>query len=514
MNRATQLQRLEDEKKWDVAIIGGGATGLACAMDAATRGLRTILFEQGDFAEATSGRSTKLIHGGVRYLRQGNIRLVRESLRERELLLKNAPHLVNEIRFVLPCYNWLQMPWYALGMKIYDAIRGNSHFADSETSGYEEVLRLLPGIKGDDLKGAVSYSDAQFDDARLALEMALTAQAHGALCLNYLRIEDVRKVSDGFQVTAHDLIAGKEYSCGAQMVVNAGGIYGDRWRQGDKGYSLVLSRGSHIVLDQEFLSTENALIIPKTDDGRVIFAIPWLGKLVVGTTDVACNAPEMDPRVTDEEIDYLLEHLQPYLAKTAQRSDIRSCFAGIRPLIAQRENKATQALSRDHKIWRDDNNGLVQVAGGKWTTARLMAEETIDFVLKAAGKPPRASVTRHLALADDTGQNASDPKLRPYGNKTDDVKTLINSHARWQDSLHPRLEVLKGQVLWAVRHEQALTVADVLSRRTRSLMLDARAALESAEAVAAIMAEELNWSAEEQQAQIGRFKQSAQHYVA
>lgn len=460
VNRDRSLQRLHAET-FDVLIIGGGATGLGCAVDAAARGYRTALIEAADFAKATSSRSTKLIHGGVRYLRQGNIALVREAMLERTRLSRNAQQIVHELRFIVPAYGVFELAYYSAGLKAYDALAGDSPFARSRLLSPRTARAHIPSLRTPRMRAAVMYSDAQFDDAALAIALARTADDRGAAIANYVRADAL--VADGERVSgavAVDLESGDRFAVSARVVINAAGIFTDEIRRMEDPRAaslLAFSRGSHIVLPSKVLGEgATALLIPRTSDGRVLFAIPWNDRTLVGTTDIAAHAPDPEPRATDEEVHYLLSTLNRYLERPASESDVLSAWAGLRPLVRKRA-APTARLSREHVI-DVSRGGLVTVTGGKWTTYRKMAQDAIDAAASQARLTPVPCPTENLALL----------QYEP-----------------------PLLLSLKQRVEFAARDEMARTVEDVLARRTRSLFLDAKAARDQAPAVASALAREL-----------------------
>lgn len=483
MNRDEMVARLAAPSgaasAWDILIIGGGATGLGCAVDAAARGYRTLLLEKGDFAQATSSRSTKLIHGGVRYLQQGNIKLVRESLRERGLLLRNAPHLVHKMPFIVPSYKWWEPLFYGAGLKLYDALAGAHTLGRSQFLPREELLRRLPAISAKGLRGGTLYYDAQFDDARLAIALAQTAAKQGATVINYFNVTSLlKKALHVAGVVARDLETGREHELPARVVINATGVFTDLIRSMDEPAApkvVTASQGSHIVLDCEFLPGDTAIIVPKTDDGRVLFAIPWHGKVLVGTTDLPVSGPSDHPKPTPDEIDYLLDHAGRYLARKPTRQDVRSTFAGLRPLVRHGRTGHTALVPRDHTIIVSPSK-LLTITGGKWTTYRKMAEEAIDRAAAIAGLPARPCATAEIAIH--------------------------------QSSVEARTE--QELVLRAVREEMARTVEDVLARRTRALFLDARASIQSAPKAAQTLAQELGKGASWGIEQVKMFTATAQ----
>ena len=398
MIRALESQ----EGPWDFVIVGGGATGLGCAIDASSRGYRTLLVEQSDFAQGTSSRSTKLVHGGVRYLKQGNVSLVLEALKERGLLLKNAPHLVHDLPFVVPNYTWWEGPYYGIGLKMYDLLAGRSGFGRSKHLSKEETIERIPTIEPDGLDGGVIYYDGQFDDARMAINMAQTAAEQGGVLLNYMRVTGILKHDDEVAgVRVVDQETGRDYEVPAKAVINATGAFTDGVRRMDDPAAksmIVPSQGVHIVLDRSFLPGDTAIMVPKTDDGRILFAIPWHDRVLVGTTDTPIDEVSLEPRPLQEEIDFLLEHTARYLTRDPEPEDVLSTFAGIRPLVGvASEDDETAALSRDHTL-HIAPSGLVTIAGGKWTTYRKMAEDTIDQAALIADLEDRDCVTKNLQL--------------------------------------------------------------------------------------------------------------------
>ena len=500
---------------WDLVIVGGGATGLGCAIDAAARGYKTLLLERDDLAKGTSSRSTKLVHGGVRYLRQGNVSLVLEALKERGLLLKNAPHLVHDLAFVVPNYAWWEGPFYGVGMKVYDLMAGRSGFGRSRRLSREETVERLPTIEPEGLDGGVVYYDGQFDDARLAVNMAQTAAEQGAAILTYCEVMGLTK--DGVEVSgveARDLETGETHTIPARVVINATGVWTDRVRHMDDPAAppmVQASQGVHIVLDREFLPGDHAIMVPKTDDGRVLFAIPWRDVVVVGTTDTPVDGAAAEPRPLDEELDFLLRHAARYLTRDPSPADVRSTFAGLRPLVANPSAEGgTAALSRDHVLHIADS-GLVTITGGKWTTYRKMAEDTVDQASVLAGLPERPCPTEDLPIHGAGG--AADGPLAVYGSDADAVQALMDDDPALNEPLHPARPVRAGQVVWAARNELARTVEDVLSRRTRELLLDARASVEMAPRVASLLAAELGRDEAWEREQVEAYAALAEGYL-
>lgn len=502
---------------WDIVIIGGGATGMGCAVDAASRGFDVLLLEQSDFGKGTSSRSTKLVHGGVRYLEQGNISLVMEALKERGILRENAPHLVRDLAFIVPNYDWWEMPFYGAGLKVYDLLAAKYRFGKSQILSKEETQGRLPSIKTEGLRGGVLYYDGQFDDARLLINLAQTAAEHGAVILNYTRVF-------GFRKNAHDMIdavnfsgeeTGQVFQVEAKVVINAAGAFCDRVRQmTDAGSEKLIapSQGVHIVLDRSFLPADSAIMIPRTDDGRVLFAIPWHDHTLVGTTDTPVDEIELEPKALDEEIEFILHTSQKYLHKPPVRADILSVFAGIRPLVKEGGSKNTAALSRGHTI-EIDKAGLLTITGGKWTTYRRMAEDAVNQAVMLADLPEKNCRTRELKIHGfcETAENFG--SLSFYGSDTEEIQKMIETDKSLGEKLHPDLPYCAAEIVWAARKEMARTVEDALARRTRALFLNARAAIEMAEKTAKIMARELGKNKDWQKQQIDAFKKTAQNYL-
>ena len=491
MNREAMIARLREP--CDVLIIGGGATGLGAAVDAVTRGYRTALIEAVDFAKATSSRSTKLIHGGVRYLQSGDISLVREALLERTILRANAPHLVIDLPFIVPSYRWYESLYYFVGLQFYDALAGRSSFGRSRHLSRRETLTRMPGLDARGLQGASLYHDGQFDDARLAIALARTAADHGAAVANYVRADRLIYERDRVcGAVARDLETGEEFEIRARAVINATGIFADELRRADDpslSPLLSLSRGTHVVFPRSVFDTRDALLVPKTDDGRVLFAIPWHEHVLVGTTDVEVPNAELDPAPSSAEIDYIISHLNRYLSRPVDRTMMLSTFAGLRPLV-NRHAASTAKLSREHVV-ETSRSGLVTIAGGKWTTYRKMAQDTIDAVPAASGLPVAPCRTANLPL---------------HGEDPEALRGIVDENPSLSEVLHPRLRYTKAEIVFATRYEMARTVDDALSRRTRSLFLDIEAAVDAAPIVAALLAADLGRSAQWQAEQVALFR--------
>jgi glycerol-3-phosphate dehydrogenase len=493
VNRDESLSRLSGPEPWDVLIIGGGATGLGAAVEAASRGYRTLLLEASDFAKGTSSRSTKLVHGGVRYLRQGNIALVLEALRERGRLLRNAPHLVRNLSFVVPAYDWWEGPFYGAGLKLYDRLAGDLGLGPSRRLGRAETLELIPTLEPHGLRGGVVYHDGQFDDARLAVTLAHTLTDLGGTAVSYMAVAGLLKEGELVRgVLARDVETGAEHELHARVVINATGVFADAVRRLDDPAALPLlspSQGIHLVLDRSFQPGASAILVPHTDDGRVLFAVPWHGRVVVGTTDTPVASPSLEPRPQPQEIELLLTHIARYLTRDPAPEDVLSCFAGLRPLVHGTVRGNTAALSRDHTL-EISPSGLITITGGKWTTYRRMGEDTIDHAAALAGLPEKPSITSSLALHGWL-DSAEPTEGTSYGADAPAVEALAAENPGWGELLHPRLPYRLCDAVWAVRREMARTVEDVLARRTRALLLDARASAEAAPAVARLLAAEL-----------------------
>ncbi len=526
MNRTDMWHRVESHPKtWDMLVVGGGATGVGVAIDAAARGYDVLLLEQSDFGKGTSSRSTKLAHGGVRYLEQGNIGLVMEALKERGLLLQNAPHIVHDRAFVVPNYDWWEAPFYGLGLKLYELLAGKYGFGASRILSREETLEHLPTLKTEGLRGGAVYYDGQFDDARLLIHMVATAFEQGATLLNYVEVTGLTKDAQGFVdgVSARDVETGNEFRAAAKVVVNATGAFSDLLRfQAEPGATPLIapSQGIHLVFDASFLRGESAVMVPHTSDGRVLFAIPWHGHTLVGTTDTPIAAAALEPVAMDEEIEFILATAGQYLTKAPTRNDVLSVFAGIRPLVrtSTRSTGAASGASRSAALARDhvihiDRSGLVTICGGKWTTYRHMAEDCVDQAATLAQLPDKPCTTQSLRIHGFHDAATQFGSLGVYGSDAYEIRKLIEANPGLSEPLHAALPYVKGEVVWAARHEMARTVEDTLARRTRALFLNARAALAMAPAVADLMAAELGWDEATRTKQLAAFREVALNYV-
>lgn len=518
MDRTENLKQLQNsEKIWDIAVIGGGASGLGVALDAVSRGLSVALFEKADFAKGTSSRSTKLLHGGVRYLAQGDIFLVLEALRERGRLIKNAPHLTKNQAFIIPVYTLWDRVQFSAGLKMYDYMAANLSLGSSRYISKEETLRRMPGILAKGLYGGIEYHDGQFDDARLALSIAQTADHAGACILNYTKVTALRKDAAGklCGLQVQDLLSKKKHSIQARMIVNATGVFADKILQMDNPdapKTIQPSQGIHLVLDQDFLGGSDALMIPKTRDGRVLFAVPWHGKLVVGTTDTLREKAKLEPEALQKEIDFVLETAAGYLTRKPTRADVKAVFAGLRPLARPKEGSTkTKEISRSHKVIVSES-GLVSLTGGKWTTFRKMGEDTVEYFPKIAGVALAPSRSKDILLHGFT-KAVPDGHWGVYGSDAPLIQALAKADPKLSELIHPDFPNIMAEVAWAVRSEMAVKVEDVLSRRVRMLILDAQAALDSAEKVATLMAAELGKDAVWIENERADFKQTGEKYL-
>ena len=518
MNRIKNIKQLEEKGKvWDIAVIGGGASGLGVALDALSRGLSVVLVDKSDFAKGTSSRSTKLVHGGVRYLAQGDIALVFEALKERGRLLQNAPHLTYNQPFIIPIYTLFDRLQYSIGLKIYDWMAGRLRLGKSRFISKKETIQRLPQIKQEGLKGGVVYHDGQFDDARLALSVAMTCDEMGGCLLNYMRVTGLLKNQEdqisGLKV--RDELSKEKYKIEAKMVVNATGVFADKilqMDQPDAPKSIQPSQGIHLVLDQSFLGGIDALMIPKTSDGRVLFAVPWLDKLVVGTTDTLREKAKLEPEALSKEVDFILETAEAYLTKAPTRQDVKSVFAGLRPLAAPKAGSTkTKEISRSHKVSVSQSK-LVSITGGKWTTFRKMGEDTIEEYTKVTQSPLSPSTSAKIRYHGFT-ENPQEGHWKGYGADAVFIQKMIQDKPELGQLLHPSYPYTQAEVIWCTRHEMAMKVEDILSRRMRMLLLDAQAAWSMAPKVAQLMAEEMGKGDKWVETELEDFEKLAKKYI-
>ncbi len=516
ISRSEQLRRLRETEVWQVVVIGGGASGLGAALEAASRGYACVLFEQADFAKGTSSKATKLVHGGVRYLKQGDVKLVREALRERGILLKNAPHVTKKQAFIIPCYTYWDLVFYGVGLRVYDALSGRWRLGKTQVLEKKEVLTQMPGVNAERLKGGILYYDGQFDDSRLALNLAQTFFREGGLPLNYMQVcgflEENGKLHG---VTVQDMENGETFEVYAEVVINATGVWVDeiaRLEDAEARKTVTLSQGAHVVLNRDFFPSETALMIPKTSDGRVLFAIPWHNKVVLGTTDRPVQYADLEPKVSEEEIAYILETAKPYLAKSPIRTDVLSCWAGLRPLAAPNEEGGkTKEISRSHKIYVSPK-GLISIVGGKWTTYRAMGEELINEAEDKILGTHKSSKTKDLKLYGCKDVGFGTHQLAYYGTDEQLIRALMVESPEFAKELHPNYPFKVAHVVWAARYEMARTIEDVLARRTRWLLLDAKTVLEAAPLVAKWLAKELGWDEQWEAEQVRQFRLLVHQY--
>ena len=519
MNRDSLIEELrkKSEVTWDVIVIGGGATGMGIALDSISRGYSTLLLEQSDFAKGTSSRSTKLVHGGVRYLAQGDLLLVMEALHERGLMLKNAPHLTFNQEFVIPVYTWWDVLLYTIGLKFYDLLSGRLSLGKSYFLNSRDTLKKLPQLIAKRLKGGVVYHDGQFDDARMVISLARACELRGGVVLNYFKVVELLKNENGkiSGLKAEEMVSGEDFRFKARVVINATGVFADDISRMDNPASQVTirpSQGVHIVLDKSFLQSNSAIMIPKTDDGRVLFAIPWYNEIVVGTTDTPLDKISFEPKALDSEISFILETAKKYLIKPPRREDILCIFAGLRPLAANPDDpSSTKEVSRRHKITLSPS-GLLSIIGGKWTTYRRMAEETINKAIKAGFLEKRQCVTSDLKLSN-IDQNAVHKRLTIYGDCIPEIEKMILDNPDLGKTLHPKLPYTTAELIWICRNEMPVNLEDLMARRTRSLFLNAKASSEIAAEAASVMATELGYDMKWQKEQVEAYNQLVNNYT-
>ncbi|AZI43195.1 glycerol-3-phosphate dehydrogenase/oxidase [Deinococcus psychrotolerans] len=509
--RAQHLQTAAQDTTWDVVVIGGGASGLGAAVEAATRGYKTLLLEAYDYAKGTSSRSTKLVHGGVRYLAQGNVSLVREALHERGLLKKNAPHLVHDLGFLIASYTWWSKPFYGIGMKVYDALAGKLNLQPSRLVSKAKALQMAPTLQKAGIKGGVLYFDGQFDDSRLAITLLRTFEDYGGVALNYTPVVGLTKSGSKISgVSFQDSETGKSYAVKAKTVINATGVFVDSVRKMDDAQAkpmLSPSQGVHVVVARQFWPSDSALMVPRTDDGRVLFAVPWHDHVVIGTTDTAVPEVSLEPRALPEEIDFILKTASQYMSPAPTRADVQSVYVGLRPLVKAAQGSDTKAISRDHVI-RISESGLLTLTGGKWTTYRRMGEDAVNRAAKLANLPERLTLTPGLRLHGWSEDERAD-HWKVYGSDADKIQKLEGATT----PLHPKLPYMEAEVRWAAQMEQARTVEDVLSRRLRALLLNAQSSIEAAPRVAELLAEELGHDKAWQAAQVEQYRDLAKGYL-
>ena len=503
MNRSEQLQALANDTIWDIIVIGGGATGLGTALDASLRGYKTLLLEGHDFAKGTSSRSTKLVHGGVRYLQQGNIKLVREALRERGYLLKNAPHLTSVQTFIVPVFSWWGKMFYGIGLKVYDLLSGKLSLGNTQILSKKETLAHLPSINSNKLVGGILYFDGQFDDSHLAIELAATAINKGATVINYCKATGFIKTKEKITgVECIDVLSEKKYTLKTKVVVNATGVFTNAIVKMDNAleHDLVSpSQGIHLVIDAKFFPSTDAMMIPKTDDGRVLFAVPWHDKVVLGTTDTPIEEISFEPKPLEEEIEFIIKHINRYCTKLITRSDINSVYVGLRPLVKQKTKVNSALISREHHLTVSPS-GLITITGGKWTTYRKMAADAVDNAAFIGKLNKEKCITAHTQIGDEL-------------EKKNRVQEILKNDALLAEKIHAKYSFTKAQIVYAVKYEMAICIEDILARRIRLLFLDARLAIELAPMVASIMAPYLQKDKSWEAAEIDSFTQLAGQYI-
>lgn len=509
MNRDININKIATEKEWDLIVIGGGASGLGVAVDACSRNLKVLLIEEFDFSKGTSSRSTKLVHGGVRYLKNGELSLVIEALKERGIMLNNAPHLVRNMSFIIPTYEWWDTPFYGIGLKVYDLMAGKLGLGPSQFLSKKETIEKIPNVNQDELNGGIIYHDGQFDDARMGISLAHTVEELGGSVVNYLKwdsfIYENGQVS-GIKVT--DQITQSSYALKAKVVVNATGVFAEKIMRADEPKAelkIKPSQGVHLVLDKSFLKSENAIMVPNTSDGRVLFAVPWHDVVVVGTTDTEVNKISIEPKATDQEIDFILSNAEKYMTRKPKRSDVKSVFAGLRPLISK-ENKSSKSLSRKHTIYKS-KKGVYHLLGGKWTTYRKMGRDVLELIASTGQLKLEPSKTEELRIFGYKNNVSWSDPLHFYGSEKEHVMSMGSNKP-----LSPLLPLTEAQIIYAIRYEMALNVEDVLSRRTRCLLLNAKECISIAPEVARIMRSELNAEENWEQEQIKLFLDLAKNY--
>lgn len=515
MNRTEQIENLTQQKKYDIIIIGGGATGLGCAVDAASRGYKTLLLEKYDFAKGTSSRATKLVHGGVRYLAQGNIRLVREALFERGRLLQNAPHVCHTLPFVVPTYRWWHKYYYGSGLWVYEFLSGKLSLGKTSLMSSKKTLEQLPGLSKEKLSGGILYYDGQFDDSRLAINLAQTAIEQGATAINYCGVHGF--IKEGGKITGvktTDDISGQSFEINASVVINATGVFADELLQLAEGHgekTIAPSQGIHLVVDKHFFDGDAGMMIPKTDDGRVLFAIPWHDKLLLGTTDTPVQEITTEPRPLKEEVDFVISHFNRYTTSDINYNDVKSVFAGLRPLAKVSDEKKTAVMPRDHVI-KVLPSGLIHVTGGKWTTYRSMAQHAIDKAVAVSGLPASSCKTKRLAI-HGCKKNDENDHLSIYGTDAVEIKKLAEKNPGLSEKIHPSYPYTKAEVVFCIKNEMAITIEDVLARRIRLLFLDAGAAMQAAPVVATLFREYTSKSEDWEYGQLQIFTDLAKGYL-
>jgi len=518
MQRAKMIENMVNTPHWQVVVIGGGATGLGTALDAATRGYRTLLVEQFDFAKGTSSRSTKLVHGGVRYLAQGNLKLVIHALKERGRLLRNAPHLAHTQQFVVPVYSFWSKWFYYLGLVFYDLLAIGWGLGRTRWLSKKKTIAALPFIKTGNLKGGIQYTDGQFDDSRLCIDLAATAHRYGATLLNYAAVKAFTKNADN-QIEGliiHDQLNDEHYNVSADVVINATGVFAHSVMAMDNAAMpeiIAPSQGVHLVINQSKFQSKQALMVPKTTDGRVLFAVPWHHKVIVGTTDTPIEQISLEPKALEEEIQFIIDNYNIYASNPISMKDVESVYAGLRPLVKKKgSGKSTSVISRDHFILVA-SSGLITITGGKWTTYRRMANDVLNHAIQLGKLPKKKAITATLPIGQWNWPIPYDTHWHVYGTHALLIQQLMQENAAWEQRIHPNYPYTQAEVIWFVRNEMAVRVEDVLARRIRLLLLDAHAAVEAAPLVARLMQQELQETDDWREKEINNFTQLAQQYM-
>jgi glycerol-3-phosphate dehydrogenase len=542
MNRTQDLQRLQKET-FDICIIGGGASGAGCALDAALRGFKVALIEKNDFAAETSSKSTKLIHGGVRYLEQAfknldfaQLKQVRHGLEERQIVLQNAPHLARPLPLLTPVFSWWEGLYFSIGLRMYDFFAKGDSLPKSRWLSKKETMLRMPSLDAKKLHSAVLYFDGQLDDARYCLGLAHAAAEAGVAVANHLQLIDFEKDNSGKlegAVVTSTLDNGVEppFSIKAKLFINCTGAMADHIRlKANPTLSRRIrpSKGVHVVLPYEVLKSDDAMLIPKTSDGRVVFAIPFEGQLLLGTTDTDYTQLENEPLLEEKEVEFLLDTLAPYLAKRPDKSQVKAGFGGLRPLLAASESDSTKKLVRDHEVEYDESSNLLSLLGGKWTTYRYMAKETIDKAGELLGAERPCLTADHVLVGGEDfafedwkiiqtvyrlAKDIAKHLIRKYGSRAHKVARLTQENIVWSQRLVEKFPFIQAEVIYQVREEMACTLRDVLARRMRLEIMDWEATQEAVPVVANLMAQELGWTQAHKQKQIDEYLQLVQSFI-
>ncbi|WP_432773078.1 FAD-dependent oxidoreductase [Francisella salimarina] len=502
------------KNEYDIIVIGGGATGFGCAVEAVSRGYKTLLLEAYDFGKGTSSKSTKLIHGGLRYLENFDFALVKEGLEERYSFLHNAPHLTHKQSYLIPTRSYFETIKYTIGVKLYEFLSGKYKIGKSYNLNKQQTLAELPNIDDSKLLKSLVYYDGQFDDTRLLISLMKTFEAKGGTALNYHKVEKVFSSTNSKLDTVKviDTLSGEQKEFTAKHIVNATGTFTDKTidiaNQQDSHKYVSVAQGTHIVFDREKFPTEHAILIPETEDGRVLFILPWHNHLIVGTTDIKKDAPSIEPVAEKSEIDFILETFNQYAKTKATVADIKSVYCGQRPLVSPKNAKNTAKISRKHEVI-ESKDGLITVVGGKWTIFRRMGQDVIDFI-ETKKIAQKTSKTSNELLVDAIEPKDAYP-LKVYGKNAEDIKAIQTELDNFE-LLHDDLPYYQAEVVYHVRAEKAQTVEDVLARRTRAAFLDIKASIDAASVVAKLMAKELDKDEAWQNQQIDSFMEFSKNF--